>query len=64
MSNAVENQVKIQNIRQRMFNGEITYHQAKELAQPIIDDINTTATRLAKKYKLPARKIDVVSMMR
>jgi hypothetical protein len=64
MSNAVENQAKIQNIRRRMLCHDITYEQAKAEAQPVIDDINTAAKRLAKKYNLPARKVSFAAMMR
>jgi hypothetical protein len=64
MSNATENQAKIQNIRCRMLNHDITYEQAKAEAQPIIDDINIAAKRLAKKYNLPAHKVNFAAMMR
>jgi len=64
MSNAVENQTRIQDIRRRMLSHDITYEQAKAEAQPVIDDINTAAKRLAKKYNLPARKVNFAAMMR
>lgn len=64
MQTAIDNQLKIQNIRRRMLSHDITYDQAKAEAQPIIDDINTAAKRLAKRYNLPARKVSFAAMMR
>jgi len=64
MQAAIDNQLKIQDIRRRLLNGEITYDQAKVEAEPIIADINATAKRLAKKYKLPGTKVGFASIMR
>lgn len=64
MSNAVKNQAMIQDIRRRMLSHEISYDQAKAEAQPILDGINIAASQLAKKYKLPARKIGFEELMR
>ncbi len=64
MSSADENRIKIQDIRRRMLNGELTYEQAKEEAQPIIKQINFTAKQLARKYNLRPRNVGFSEMMR
>ncbi len=64
MQTAISNQLKIADIRRRMLTHEISYEQAKAEAQPIIDDINTAASQLAKKYKLRAPKVSFAAMMR
>jgi hypothetical protein len=64
MSNAVENQARLQDIRRRMLSHEISYDQAKAEAQPIIDDINAAANQLAKKYKMRAPKLSFAAIMR
>lgn len=37
-------------IRRDMMNGVLTYDEAKEKAQPIIDEMNELARGIAKKY--------------
>lgn len=37
-------------IRRDMINGVLTYDEAKEKAQPIIDEMNELARGIAKKY--------------
>ena len=37
-------------IRRDMMNGVLTYEEAKEKAQPIIDEMNELARGIAKKY--------------
>lgn len=37
-------------IRRDMINGVLTYEEAKEKAQPIIDEMNELARGIAKKY--------------
>lgn len=37
-------------IRRDMINGVLTYEEAKEKAQPIIDEMNDLARAVAKKY--------------
>lgn len=37
-------------IRRDMINGVLTYDEAKEKAQPIIDEMNEIARGIAKKY--------------
>ena len=37
-------------IRRDMINGILTYEEAKEKAQPIIDEMNEIARGIAKKY--------------
>ena len=37
-------------IRRDMMNGVLTYEEAKEKAQPIIDEMNDLARGIAKKY--------------
>lgn len=64
MSNAIDNQLRIQDIRRRLLSHQITYDQAKTEATPIINEINDTARLLSKKYNLPARKIEFAALMR
>lgn len=41
---------KLQKIRQDLLLGRFDYKQAKELAQPIIDEMNLKANKIAKEY--------------
>lgn len=58
------NQDKMRSIRRRMQNGELTYEQAKDEAQPILEQINATAKQLALKYNLPPRKVSFAELIR
>jgi hypothetical protein len=51
-------------IKIRYFSGELNYSQAKELAQPFIDIINTQSERIAKKYNQKPKKISFTGFMR
>lgn len=64
MSKAIENRLKIQRIRQRMLSGEISYSEARTEAQPVINEINATSKRLAKKYGVPSGKVSFAALMR
>ena len=64
MSNAVANQDKIQSIRRRMLNGELSYEHAKAEAAPVIAAINDKAILLAKKHNLRVRKVSFSELMR
>ena len=54
----------MRSIRRRMQNGELTYEQAKDEAQPILEQINATAKQLALKYNLPPRKVSFAELIR
>lgn len=47
-----------------MLGGDISYNEAKAEARPVIDEINTTAKRLAKKYGLTSSKVSFAALMR
>lgn len=64
MTTASVNRQKIQTIRRRMVNGQISYIEAKQEAQPIIDDINEKAAEIAKKYGMRPSKVSFAALMR
>ena len=55
---------KLQPIKWRMQIGELTYEEAKVLAQPIIDKMNSEAIKIAKKYKGTHRPFTFTELMR
>jgi hypothetical protein len=44
----MENREKILAIKQKLYSGEVTYGEAKELAKPILDEINKKIAEIAK----------------
>lgn len=46
----VDYRLKLAEIKLLFTTGQITYHQAKEKAQPIIDEMNSKGKEIAKKY--------------
>lgn len=70
INQAVKNRVDIADIKRRYVTGEITREEAKAIAQPILDRINTvTAVKtkeLNKKYGLHRKTVflDFVNAMR
>lgn len=61
---AGDNRAKMQDIRRRMLNGTITYQEAKEEAQPLIDAINAHSATIAKKYNQKPMKLSFAAIMR
>lgn len=67
---AAKNRVEIADIKRRYLTGEISREEAKELAQPILDQINEVAViktkELNKKYGLNRKSfvLDFVNAMR
>lgn len=50
--------------RAQLWQGRITYEEAKEKIQPFIDCFNAISTEKAKKYHLRARRISFSSFIR
>ena len=44
---------EIEEIKYLLYTRQITYYQAKEKAQPIIDEMNIKGKEIAKKYLIP-----------
>lgn len=61
---AVQNREQLQVIRRRMVQGEISYAEAKELAAPVIADINAKAKEIAKKYGKRPQLVSFAAIMR
>jgi len=55
---------EIGQIKFLMEKGQLSYEEAKKEAQPIIDEMNKIAERIAKKYKRKAHKFKFISLMR
>jgi hypothetical protein len=52
------------NLRGKLLTGQVTYDQAIELAQPVLDEMNKKGETIAKKYGRKYRKISYVSVLR
>lgn len=61
---AYSNREKLEKIKMRLDLGQITYQQAREEAQPLIDWVNHQAEEIAKKYGKKAIKLDFTYLMR
>lgn len=61
---AYEQRQRLERIKARMDTGQITYQQAREEAQPIIDWVNNRAEEVAKKYGKKPIKLDFTYLMR
>jgi hypothetical protein len=55
---------RIQEIRGAFLRGELTYDQAKETAQPLIDEMNVKAEAIAKEHGQKFRKFTFNGIMR
>lgn len=64
MNSAVLNQQAMKAIRQRMLSGQITYAQAKQEAEPLINAINAKSAEIAKKHNMKASKLNFAAIMR
>ena len=65
ISKAVANREAIASIKRRYDRGEITRNEAKRLAQPIINRVNSRSSEIAAKYgKNSYPKLDFVNCMR
>lgn len=61
---AIENRIKINEIKNMLDLGCISYDNAKSLAKPIIDSINGKSKELAKKYGVKPRLVSFEGLMR
>lgn len=65
LEQAGKNRAAIANIKRRYGSGEITREEAKRLAQPVLDKINTRSAEIAQKYdKKSYPKLDFINAMR
>ncbi|MBR5202372.1 MAG: hypothetical protein IKW45_03820 [Clostridia bacterium] len=55
---------KINEIKFKLMTGQLSYYQAKELAQPIIDEMNERGKIIAKKYNQRFKPFTFASLMR
>ena len=55
---------EILHIRLRLLSKELSYEEAKELAMPIIEEMNKKSAEIAKKYNVRAKKFNFSSLMR
>lgn len=62
--NAIYLRNKIEDIKTRLNYGYIGYDQAKEEAQPFIDEMNKRGEEVAKKFGKKFSKFTFVSLMR
>ena len=55
---------KIEFIRLNLVNGIISYDEAKELAQPVIDEMNKKGMEIAKKHNQKFKAFTFSALMR
>lgn len=55
---------QLNEIKMKMELGIISYEEAKVLAQPIIDEMNNKAEKIAKKYNRKFTKFNFIQLMR
>ena len=51
-------------IKFKFYTGQISYYQAKEEAQPVIDEMNAKGKEIAKKYNQRFKPFTFSSLMR
>lgn len=61
---AADNREKLYGIRKQMLSGQITYDEAKELAAPVIEAINTKAKEIAKRHGKRPQLVSFGAIMR
>lgn len=64
LDQAARNRADIAEIQRRYLTGEITREEAKELAKPVLDRINTAAAQIAQKHGKKPFKLDFINAMR
>lgn len=64
LEQATNNRKAIAEIKRQLLSGEITREHAKQLAQPILDQVNTRSVKIAKKYGKKAYRISFSEAMR
>lgn len=60
----VELKMKIEVVRYELHTGKLSYDEAKEKAQPIIDEMNKRGKEIAKKYKKRFKGFQFAALMR
>lgn len=63
-SNAVENRIMLEKIKNDLKTGNISYEQAKVLSRPVIDGINKDIAIIAKKNNRKPYKLNFTGLMR
>jgi len=63
-SKAIDNRSKIDAIKKMMASGQLSYADAKAVAQPVIDNINDDMAVIAKKHGKRHSKIGFTYLMR
>lgn len=61
---SIENRRKINQIKNALDMGLITYEEAKEMAKPTVDSINEKAVEIAKKYGVKPQLVSFSMLMR
>lgn len=59
-----EYRLKLEEIKLLLTTGQITYHQAKEKAQPIINEMNIKGKEIAKKHNQRFKPFTFSCLMR
>lgn len=55
---------EIENIKYLLMTGQITYYEAKDKAQPVIDEMNIKGKEIAKKYNQKFKPFTFAYLMR
>lgn len=64
MTQGIKNRENIENIKSLLKRGQINMEQAKELAMPIIDDMNLKGKEIAKEFGKKYNPITFQYLMR
>lgn len=62
--NGFKNRAKIDLIKVRLYGGQITFAQAMEEVEPLVDEMNAKGKEIARKYKRRYTKITASYVLR
>lgn len=61
---ALDNREAVNEIKLKLVTGQVTYEEAKELCQPIIERMYQKQLEIGKKYGKKPRKISALMLLR
>lgn len=61
---AIELRSQIEDIKYKLNTNQLSYEEARELAQPTIDKINAIGAKIAKEFKKKPVKLNFTGLMR
>ncbi len=64
MEQAIKNREELTEIKMALAIGDISYDEARKLASPILDRINSKGKEIAKKYNKKYHAISFIEVMR